>query len=367
MIRGGAAKLREATQIAVELFAWWRAELRDLAQWALRQLPSRSTPEVLLRVSGERISVERRAAQSWTPVLAFTHDAAVGDLPELPPTLKGARAAIALDDSEFYFDDLQFPVGVVRHLASAVKLQLERLMPVPLTGLLTDHVVAATDRKQGRLRVRVVVAHRQRIEQLRDLAEKLGLTPVSAGAISADHALQFNLLRRRRDPVSWSLTPLDARLAKLAGAAAILLVAVIGSQWALERVQVNDGIGELHAQADKLRATRDRLTMQAEPLIDLTAVSNASSAPGLLATLSSAVPAPTWFSHVELITPAEGAATLQLTGEVTSRDDLVKALSAVPGMRGIEIGSAFSGEILGKDRVELTAQYLRPVGTGVSP
>src|SRR5689334_19737419 len=118
----GAAQLRGPARTAVELFAWWRTELRDLAQWLLRQMPSRKTPEVLLRVVGERVSVQRRDGASWSEVLVIDSASAIPAI-ELPADLRGARAAIALDSSEFFFDDLQLPLATERHLGSVLRLQ----------------------------------------------------------------------------------------------------------------------------------------------------------------------------------------------------------------------------------------------------
>jgi hypothetical protein len=362
MTWGGAAPLRGAARTAVELFGWWRTELRDLTQWLLRQLPSRKTPEVLLRVADERLSLERREGSAWIPVL--TLDPAQ-PLPDLPEPLRNARAAIALPASELFFDELQLPVAAERHLVSVLRLQLERRLPLPLPELLHDHELLPTDRKLGVLKVRVAVAHRERVEKLRELAVSLGLSPVSAGPLDPTGGMALNLLRRRRDPVRWNVSPLDLKLAKIAGAAAAALVAVVAAQWTYERAQVRSQVDELHAQAQKLRATRQALAAQAAPLVSLKAVGTLPAAPQLLATLSNSVPAPAWFSHVVLHTPAEGVATLELTGEVPSQQQVVEALRAVPGIRNLKTTSAFSGEILGSERVELTAEYV-PVATSVA-
>jgi hypothetical protein len=363
MTRGGAAKLRGAARNAVELFAWWRTELRDLTQWLMRQLPNRKTPEVLLRVEGDRVSVERRDGASWTTVLVV--DAAKAAT--LPAELQGARAAIALGSTVFFFDELQLPAAVERHLGPALRLQLERRLPVPLAGLLYDHETLPVDKKLGLLRVRVAVAHRERVEKLCELALALGLVPVSASALMPDGAQRFDLMRRRRDPIRWNVSPLDLRLAKIAGAGALVLLAVVGAQWGIERAQVREQVEELRAQADKLRATRNQLENEARPLRALQAVARMPAAPDLLATLSSAVPAPNWFSHVVLSTPLDGVATLQLTGQVPSKEQVVEALRAVPGMRDVETSSAYGGEILGSERIELSARYVLPTAEGVAP
>jgi hypothetical protein len=356
MSQGSAATWRRAARKAVELFKWWCAELRDIGQWVLRVLPSRRSPEILLRVSGNQVSMEQREGESWKPVLTFALTAVP---PELSQDLKGARTAIGLGAEEFYIDDFELPMAAARNLVAVVDLQLERRLPLPLSTVHSAHEVDSVDKKRGVMSVRVAVAHRDRIEQLRDLAVKLGLNPIAAGLLVDGASLRFNLLRRRRDPVRWSVTTLDVRLLKTAGAAAVLLAVVAGAQWIVERIQVHDEVQELRLQAERLRATQDALTAEAKPLRALQTLSDASAAPELLALLSSAIPAPNWFSHVSLNTPASGIATLELTGEVASTEQVVQALQAVPGIRDVKTSSAFSGEIL-KQHIELTAQYMAP-------
>jgi len=360
MKRGVRELLRDQVRAAVELFVWWRAELRDVGQFLLRQLPSRKSPELLLRVLADSATVDQRDGQGWKvigTVPARDDGSWPAELPGLPPEVRDSRTAIALPESELYFDEIELPLAAERHLASVLRLQLERRLPVPLDVLLIDHQVIARDKRRETLRVRTAVAHRERVESLRESVIRWGLAPVSAGVAGADGIVQFNLLRRRRDPIRWVPTSLDHRLLRYAGAGAAVLIALIGIQWARERATVNRETAELHAQAQKLAAQRAALATQAAPLIAVRAVAAYPAAPELLAKLSIAVPNSAWFSHIDLATPIDAPGVIKLTGSAASTDEIIAALRAMPGVGNVQASSIFNGEILGRAGVEITAEF----------
>jgi Tfp pilus assembly protein PilN len=147
---------------------------------------------------------------------------------------------------------------------------------------------------------------------------------------------------------------------RVAAAGVAVLCGVIGVQWVRERAAVNGDTAELHAQAQKLSAQRVALTTQAAPLQALRAVAVFPDAPQLLAKLSAAVPNSAWFTHIDLATPVNAPGTLKLTGTVASEEEIAAALRAIPGVRNLRTSSAFSGEILGRERVEITAEFQAP-------
>jgi hypothetical protein len=363
MNRGVLSRLRDPAETLRELFGWWRGELRDLGQALLRQLPSRKSPEVLLRVGAATVSVERREG-AGSKVVGTVPMGADGawpiELPGLPAELRGARTAIALPESELFCCEFDLPLAAERHLSAVVGLQLERSLPLPLDQVLMDRQIIARDRQRETLRVRAVVAHRDRVETLRERVLGWGLTPVSAGVIRADGTPEFNLLKRRRDPIRWSLTPLDLRLLKIAGIAASVLIVLISAQWTRERLTVKNQSADLHARAAKIAAERAGMIERAQPLLALQSIAASTAAPELLAKLSAAVPASAWFSHIDLATPVGAPGTLKLMGSVASQEEVVVALRATPGVRNLKTSSAFNGEILGREHVEFVGEFVPP-------
>jgi hypothetical protein len=358
--------LRRVVDVCVELFQWWRGEMRDIGQALLRQLPSRKSPELLLRIGAASATLERRAEGAWQVIgtIPAREDGSwPAELPGLATEQRGARTALVFENGEFYFDDIELPLATERHLAPVVRLQLERRLPVPLEQLLTDYQIIARDKRTETLRVRAAVAHRELVEAWRERAAGWGLSPVSAGAAGAGGGLEFNLLKRRRDPLRWTPSPLDLRLMRIAAVGVCACLAVVGAQWIRERSVVNRATAELHARAQKLTAQRTALTTRAAPLLALRQMVAAPSSPELLAQLSAAVPGSAWFNHIDLATPAEGVGAVKLMGTVGSQEEVVATLRTVPGIHDLRTSSAFSGEILGRDRVEFSAEYQPRKGT----
>lgn len=350
---------------AVELFRWWRTEMRGIGQALVRLLPSRRSPQLLLRVSEHSASLEQFTGKGWTVIGAIPRrddGTWASELPGLAAELKHARIAIVLPAAEFYFEEFELPAAATRHLGAVLRLQLERRLPLALDQLLVDHEVVARDKQRETLRVRCAVAHREVVESWRERAAEWGLTAVSVGPMGESDQPALNLLKRRRDPIRWSPSPLDRQLLRVAAIGAGLCLALVGVQWFRERSAVNAETVELHAQAAKLETQRVALTTRAAPLVALRAIAAMPAAPQLLARLSSAVPTSAWFNHVELTVPSDGAGSVKLIGAIPSQEGVVAALRALPGVRNVHTSAAFSGNFLGRDRVEITAEYRSSVG-----
>jgi hypothetical protein len=345
---------------AIELFRWWRAEMRGIGRALVRLLPSRRSPQLLLRVGVDAASLEQLEGKNWNVIgVVPRRDDGTwsGELPGLAPALRHARTAIVLPADEFYFEDFELPAAAVRHLRAVLHLQLEHRLPVSLDLLLVDHELVGRDKHRETLHVRCAVAHREVVESWRDRAAGWGLSAVSVGPPSEEGAPALNLLKRRRDPIRWAPSPLDWKLLRFAAIGAGLCFVLVGIQWARERASVSSQTVELHAQAEKLEAQRVALTTRAAPLVALRTIAANPDAPRLLARLSTAVPTSAWFTHVDLTMPIEGAGSVKLIGAIPSQEEVVAALSAMPGMRNLRSSSTFNGNFLGRDRVEITAEY----------
>src|SRR5688572_30286964 len=105
MNRGAPQALRHAATAMVELFKWWRAEMNGLGQALLRLLPSRRSPQLILRIGDGSASLERRVQKAWTTIGTVPANADgtwPAELPGLAPDLRDARTAIVLPPRELY-------------------------------------------------------------------------------------------------------------------------------------------------------------------------------------------------------------------------------------------------------------------------
>jgi hypothetical protein len=363
MIRGASQSLRRAVVATIELFNWWRSEMRAMGHSLLSVLPSRRSPQLVLKVGDASASLEQCVDKTWSTIgtIPLRDDGSwASELPGLAAELRDARTKVELPPREFYFEEFELPTAVTRHLGAALRLQLERRLPVPLDPLLIDHAIVARDRLRETMRVRCAVAHRATVEAWRDRVAEWGLQAVSVGPGGDEAGAGLNLLKRRRDPIRWSPSPLDRKLLRIAAVGAALYLVLVGVQWVRERAVVRAETAELHAQAGKLATQRVALSTRAAPLAALRAIVAAPSAPDLLSTFSAAVPSTAWFNHVEMTAPADGAATLRLIGSSASKDEVVPVLRAVPGVSNVRASSTFNGNFLGRDRVDITAEFRKP-------
>ncbi len=341
-----------------EFTGWWSGELREIGGLLLRHLPSRRTPTAFLQVRPDALVVRQLVGTGWKTVAEVP--APGGNLPTelagLPAELTGARAAILVEESELLFCEFELPLAAERQISSVLRLQLERELPLPLEQLLFDRQIISRDRSRELLGVRVAVVRRERIEALRDLVVRSGLVPVAAGP-GAEGALAYNFLARRRDPLRWRPSPLDRRLMQATAAGLVMLLIVLGAQWWHERSLVGAQAAELHAQATRIADERARLVRESSPLSALQTIVATRDAAAVLASLSRGMPASAWFNHVEITAHARDKGRIRLIGTMTSREEALAAVRAVPGVSNLQTSSGFNGQIFGPESVELTADF----------
>ena len=352
------APLRRAFGVVRELALWWWGEMRDIGGQLLRLLPSRKSPQVFVRVGDTAMSVECREAHEWKVVGTVPRSADgswPAEIPGLPKEWIGARAVLLVPESELFFCEFELPTATERQLGAVLQLQLERALPLPLAQLLYDRQIIRRDRE--RLTVRVAVAHRETVEQLRDAVARWPLSLIGAGVVNEQGAPLFNFFRKRRDPLRWRPTQQDLWLLRSAAAGVGVMALVLGCLWLRERYVVNDGSAELRSQAAKLSAERETLVVTAKPLQAMQDIAGTRDAPAVLAALSSAMPQGAWFTHIDIVAHVESPGVLKLTGPVISREEALKALGGIPGVRNLKASSAFNGEIVGPETVEFTADF----------
>lgn len=342
----------------VAFTAWWWGELRELSGLLLRHLPSRQAPMTFLRVRADSLSLERRVGDQWKvdAEAPIAHGALPTELPSLPAELAGSRTAIILEDSELLFCSFELPLAAERQLSTVLRLQLERALPLAIDQVLFDRQVTARDRAREVLCVRAAVAHRERVEALRELATRWGLVPVGAGP-AVDGQLTFNLLVRRRDPLRWRPSPLDRRLLQAVAAGVAALLLVLGVQWWRERSLVDEQAAELHAQAARIAGDRAGLVRESGPLLALQGIVATRDAAAVLAKLSQSMPQGAWFNHVEIVAHARQTGKIRLIGAVASREEAIAALRGLGGVGKLDTSTVFNGQILGPENVELAAEF----------
>jgi hypothetical protein len=125
MIQGAPRWLQRAAGVAIELFQWWRAEMLDLGRASLHLLPSRRSPQLLMKIGDRTVLLEQRVGKGWNPMRSISQrddGEWPAELPELEPDLRNARTSIVLPAAEIYFEDFDLPVAATRHLGTVLRL-----------------------------------------------------------------------------------------------------------------------------------------------------------------------------------------------------------------------------------------------------
>jgi hypothetical protein len=353
---------------ARDIAHWWWGELRGIGLDLIRHLPSRQSPQLFVRAGRETLSIESREGSAWR-VVAKVPRASEGngnnEPPVIPSGYSGSRTAIVLAESDLFFCDFDLPAAAERELDPVLRLQLERALPIPLEQILFDRQVVTRDRH--RLAVRIAVAHRQPVEELRDRIAGWGLKPVCAGPVNEEGTPAFNLLKRKRHSLRWRPSRHDRWLLRAATALVAALALAIGALWIRERALVDAGAAELHAQAARLTIERESVIREARPLLGLQAIARTADVPAMFSALSSSMPSGNWFSHIEIAAGIDEPGRLRLIGAVAAREEALAALRGVPGIRNLEVTSAYSGELGAGESVEISAEFeaARPKAAGL--
>lgn len=344
-----------------EFLAWWLGELRESFAFVVRLATTGRAVRAIVHVAGRELKLVERVGNELReiPLAAPDPAGAPGDISAavLRQELTDARTALSMPANEILVREFELPLAAERHLASALELQLERALPLPLASVFTDRRVIARDRQRGVLTVRVAVARREVVERWRALLLEWRLQPIAIGVVNATGDMETNFLRRRRDPIRWTVSRTDKRLLWAAAAGLVACLLVAPAQWIYERQVVGRELARTHEAAARTAADRDALLARMRPLAWLRATAAVPAAADTLATLSGSVPADAWFHFVEINARPGNAVSVRLIGSARSANDLVNSLRAVPGVQAIDSKSSFTGEFLGQERLELSFQY----------
>src|SRR5688572_5328592 len=193
------------------LFTWWTHELRDLGEVLLARVAPRLVTRRVVPVDGAGEPVGLESARN-------------------------VRAVIVLAAEHVLSQELVLPGSVERDLDQIIALHLERELPLSRERVCVHYSVVKRSREERRITVRVLVARRDQIEQLRERAQRSGVRLVRVGvAQEAAGQVVGNFLQGASHLVSRRLTVTDRRLVHLTAALAGALLAVIIGQWIYER------------------------------------------------------------------------------------------------------------------------------------
>jgi general secretion pathway protein L len=166
-----------------EFFRWWFGQLADLLPQNLRRSAFNAgdalviTPVGPLGHGAGAVSVDLRRNGKETPLGRFPIEA-VGsaEFPRVP----GRASVLRLGNSDVLAKTLTLPVAVERELDQALAFEMDRETPFAAEELYWTHRVAAIDRQNARLSVRLLLIPKANLDPLLTELANLDIRPSRA-------------------------------------------------------------------------------------------------------------------------------------------------------------------------------------------
>jgi hypothetical protein len=242
------------TGLAAHAWSWWIGELAAMVPDRVARLAFRqsSVGSLLLATNHAEVRLNRAGRpQVWRIALPGSK----------PAGLPAATARILLRPPAIFETDLDLPATAEPYLSSVLTHHIGLLVPLEPAEMAFDHAIIGRDRAAQTIRVALLVARRTTLDEVCNLAHRLGLRPDRVTIDrdgTGDGDPRFDLLRRESTTVT--AAPRSRKLARaLEATAAVLLVAAFTVHFmrgGSHLTRLDKEINTLRASADAARGLR---------------------------------------------------------------------------------------------------------------
>ena len=344
---------------------WWFSELRDAMPPALLKLLLRPRTELVIRISGEEIAIDRIGGESVQSVgraaLAIGPDdarlnKALAEIGRNSPP----KVVVCLDAHMVLRRSIALPESAEANLRKVVALDLDRQTPLRGDCSAFDVIVRERIPEMKKILVDLAVVRRESLHAALAVGTRFGLQPNAVSVASTTRpAGEFNFLRDVKRTSPWRLG--EHRLAVLAIALAVLIVINIGlAFWRLE-TRVSLLATELAAVqgearvAEKLRTDLRRHESEAQLLAG---AGEQAGALGILNAMTQILPDNVWLSRFDL-----GDASGRIVGIGPSAADVIGRLEKSTMFFNPHFEAAVTrGSSGGGERFDIGFDLRRPSG-----
>lgn len=320
---------------------WWVNELvdtwRDANAWFLRHHPNR----VVIDLSNDQLEVVQirwgRPRRLWNSQSSSTVGLErLGQIPS-PEALDVRRpwADVALGEEFVLVRELDIPRASAAETSGMLRVQYERLMPMPRREVLVSHVVIASD--SVRQRVALGCLRVDDAKAIRNALQSVGwrISAFSAASLESSESLRFvsEPQTKERDGERSSLVGRAAFGTFLFGLAALVLAMAVG--WYPHNARVQADIASQMAKHGPLIQSARELRALNENLLQVEAQRPESSTIELLSALTHTTPDPVWLERV-----SRRAESVRILGHAADVAGFVEQLSAHPALADIRLRTA---------------------------
>jgi general secretion pathway protein L len=345
-----------------EFFTWWIGQLWDLVPERWGRLGSLGAdalviePAAPLSQQPEGIAVDLRRHGRET---SLGHFSLAGDaLAELPRP-PGNRVALRLRQRDVLAKTVTLPLAAEHHLHQALAFQMDQETPFSTDEIYWSHAIAARDRQNGRLSVRLLLVPRQSLAPLLRALDHLGIAPNWAEI--ADGPDKDRTLPLDGDDSASDIAPRRA-LTRVAAAACCLLLAIgtVATPFARQAIAlagVERQIAASRATASEVERVRGELDRLSGSIGLVESERDKAGRPlAILATLTRILPDDTYLTEV---TAQQRKVTL--SGRSAAAASLIGALSSGGGLRNVAFAAPVTRlEAIHVEMFTITAEEVAP-------
>jgi hypothetical protein len=333
--------------------------------FAERLLPGWVKP-VLVRVQNGEIVEPAQAAPGEQAAPPRANAVSVGSATSAAPdaaraaAARGGRVVLLLSPEHILTHEITLPLAAEGELAAAIDLHLERELPLPLAQACIHWRVVSRDRANGRLRVRVYIAHLAQVEKFVKLLAARGHRLSRVAISTGSNEFEGDLLPQRpyARKNTFRITPLDRRLAMICVSLAAVFCGVVAIQWTVERMRVSAELRRVDARAKQTRALARELARSATGPNQLIALMARPDAVDVLRTLTSDIAEDTWAYEVEIKGTSSPEYQVRLAAYAAAATMFVGALEKTPKFDHVRLVSATSAGLgTARDRLTVTARF----------
>ena len=325
-----------------DFLRWWASELVSVMRLGtLRFLPNWKGDLIAFMLRSGVSLVESGASLDYA-LLKFPRPE-VSDNARPPAidaatehSLRRRRVRVIVDPEFAFVRRMKLPLAAMPHLASAVRLQTTRLLPLQADRMRSDFRVTNVDAEGACIEVELAAIRCGDIEPVEAALRHWTLDPYAVHlGQGREGPFRFNLEPPSSHGRKISLETADAALTAGAGSLAVLLTLMFAFQSYLAQRSLQQALHQSSAEAQQIMEQRQSLNVKLEMLSALSAAERSPTVASILSEVTQRVGHESWVTTFDL----EGD-NVQLTGWTPDAAALVAALSSSRLLMQVELRSA---------------------------
>jgi len=348
-----------ALRNALKFLNWWVLELTTVLEALRSQLIPGWRRSLTVYVSRSRLQIVEGDSRSNSAIFEVARAERSSELAlalseEQRASLGGRRRARLVFNSELAFvRTLRMPLAALPHLASAVELQMPKLLPMNAGLLRSDFEIVAIDPEGAAVDVELAALKRSAIDPIENALNHWGLQLASIHlGTDSDSRVRFTFGAPDAPANRFAITRVDTFCAAGAAAMAVCAVGIFAVQTIRAHKSLEEALTQTNSPAAAVLQQRQRLIARLETLSLISQAERAPTAAAVLADVTAHLNREAWLTTFEL-----KGRDLRLVGLSSESAAVVRELAASALITDVELHSSVSaGNSTGKDRFEITAQ-----------